>query len=109
MNINRNHPPAVQFNTLAHELGHLFLGHLGPNRDLKVPQRHSMNEAQRELEAESVAYLVCARNGVTSKSETDDTDDRHCDTRAGKCNSAQLYVSKDSWRNSVMPPCRQIA
>lgn len=29
-----------------------------------------MNEAQRELEAESVAYLVCARNGVTSKSET---------------------------------------
>jgi hypothetical protein len=29
-----------------------------------------MDHPQRELEAESVAYLVCARNGVRSKSET---------------------------------------
>ena len=29
-----------------------------------------MNHAQIELEAESVAFLVCARSGVTSKSET---------------------------------------
>jgi len=28
-----------------------------------------MDHSQRELEAESVAYLVCARNGVTSESE----------------------------------------
>jgi len=28
------------------------------------------NHAQEELEAKSVAYLVCARNGVTSKSQT---------------------------------------
>jgi hypothetical protein len=70
MQINRNHPPAVQFTTLAHELGHLFLGHLGPDRVLNVPQGYLMNHSQRELEAESVAFLVCARNGVTSKSET---------------------------------------
>ena len=68
MCINRNHSPAVQFATLAHELGHLFLGHLGPDKALKVPERPSISHAKRELEAESVAYIVCARNGVECKS-----------------------------------------
>ena len=36
---------------------------------LSVPDRPVMGHVQRELEAESVAYLVCARNGVFSKSE----------------------------------------
>ncbi|MFC1533647.1 ImmA/IrrE family metallo-endopeptidase [Thermodesulfobacteriota bacterium] len=70
MFINRNHSPAVQFATLAHELGHMFLGHLGTDKTLNVPKRPMLEYTQRELEAESVAYMVCARNGVTSKSET---------------------------------------
>lgn len=70
IHINRNHPTATQFATLAHELGHLFLGHLDPDKPLNVPERATMTHAQRELEAESVAFLVCKRNGVTSKSET---------------------------------------
>ena len=45
-------------------------GHLGSDKDLKVSQRAQMSHDQRELEAESVAFLVCARTGVTSKSET---------------------------------------
>ncbi len=69
MLLNRNHAPAIQFATLAHELGHLFLGHLGPDPALKVPARASMDHAQMELEAESVSFLVCARNGIISKSE----------------------------------------
>ncbi len=68
--VNRNHNPAVQFTTLAHELGHLFLGHLGPNKLLSAPKRSSLPHATREIEAESVAYLVCERNGVKTKSET---------------------------------------
>jgi IrrE N-terminal-like domain len=32
MLINRNHAPAIQFATMVHELGHLFLGHLGPDK-----------------------------------------------------------------------------
>lgn len=68
--INRNHTPAVQFATIVHELGHLFLGHLGPDRVMAVPERASMGQAQMELEAESVAYLLCARNKVETKSET---------------------------------------
>lgn len=60
MQVDRNHAPAIQFVTLAHELGHLFLGHLGPDKDLNIPARASMNHTQIELEAESVAYIVCA-------------------------------------------------
>jgi hypothetical protein len=70
IHINHNHSVAVQFATLTHELGHLFLGHLGPDKALNVPERSEMTLTQWELEAESVAYLVCARNGVTSRSET---------------------------------------
>ena len=69
MYINRNHAAPVQFTTLAHELGHLFLGHLGPDKKLNVPERPTMDHTQCELEAESVAFLVAARNGVASKSE----------------------------------------
>ena len=70
MLLNRNHVPPVQFATIAHELAHLFLGHLGPDKALSIPERASMNGTQRELEAESVAFVVCARNGVKSRSET---------------------------------------
>jgi len=70
MMINANHEPAVKFTTLAHELAHLFLGHLGLDEKLSVPDRRKADHRQRELEAESVAYIVCARNGVTSASET---------------------------------------
>jgi len=70
MLLNRNHAAAVQFATIAHELGHICLGHLGPDRALGIPERASMDHAQMELEAESVAYLVCARNNIQSKSET---------------------------------------
>ena len=70
MRCNQNHAPNVQFSTLAHELGHLFLGHLGPDERLSIPERPQITHAQRELEAESVAYLACCRNGVECKSKT---------------------------------------
>jgi len=67
--INRNHPPATQFATLAHELGHLLLGHLGPDEALRVPERPTPCPDEEELEAESVSYMVCIRNGVDSSTE----------------------------------------
>jgi len=70
MNINKNHEPNVQFATLTHELAHLYLGHLGRDSYLSIPDRPKQTHEQQELEAESTAYIVCARNGVTSKSES---------------------------------------
>lgn len=70
MRLNQNHAPNVQFSTLAHEIGHLFLGHLGPDERLSIPERPQMTHAQIELEAESFAYLACCRNGVKCKSQT---------------------------------------
>ena len=70
MNFNRNHDPNVQFATVAHELGHLFLGHLGKDKYLNIPERPPLQHSQRELEAESLSYIVCARNGVLSQSES---------------------------------------
>lgn len=70
IHINRNHEPPVQFTTLVHELAHLLLGHLGPDKKLNVPERPHGNHAQQELEAESTAYIVCERNEVQSKSQT---------------------------------------
>ena len=68
--INKNHKPSVRFNTLVHELAHLYLGHLGKDISLKTPDRLNLNLLQRELEAESLAYLVCSRNGVKPRSHT---------------------------------------
>lgn len=68
--LNTNHTPPVQFTTLAHELGHLFLGHIGPNTRLNIPKRRSMSHSEVEIEAESVAYLVCERNGIKAKSQS---------------------------------------
>ncbi len=70
IHINRNHAPAVKFATLAHELGHLFLGHLGSDRKLNVPERTALGYSQQEIEAESVAFMVCGRNDVTLESKT---------------------------------------
>ena len=70
MLLNRNHAVSVRFVTMAHELGHLLLGHLGADKALSVPRRQPLTHAEQELEAESVAYIVAQRNGVKSKSQT---------------------------------------
>jgi uncharacterized protein DUF955 len=67
--INSKHNNNVKFVSLIHELAHLFLGHLGPDKHLNIGERYRPSQSQREIEAESVAYLVCCRNGVASRSE----------------------------------------
>jgi hypothetical protein len=70
VSLNKNHDPDVRFVTLVHELGHLYLGHLGPDKFLGIEERSRIDLIQRELEAESLAWLVCKRRGITSKSES---------------------------------------
>ena len=69
LKVNRNHPRPTRFTTLAHELGHLYLGHLGEDAKRRIPGRRHVAERWREVEAESVAYLVGHRHGVEPVSD----------------------------------------
>lgn len=68
IHINRNHSLAVRFVTLAHEVAHLCLGHLGADAYLGTRPRSELDAKTRELEAESIAFTVSHRNGVESRS-----------------------------------------
>ncbi len=67
---NRNHPAPTRLVTVAHELAHLYLGHLGPDNGRRVPDRRHTPDELMEVEAEMVAYLVAKRNGLTPRSES---------------------------------------
>ena len=54
--------------TIAHELGHIFCGHLGAcasqgknDEESGWPDRRSLGSNEKEVEAEAVAYLVASR------------------------------------------------
>jgi hypothetical protein len=66
--VNAKHDLPTQFCTLAHELGHIYCGHVGGDSKGRWPDRSKLNHAQAEMEAEAVAWLVCQRNGVQTKS-----------------------------------------
>jgi hypothetical protein len=59
----------TRYTTLVHELGHLFAGHLGSDKNHQWDDRRGLDKASREFEAESIAYLVCRRAGLNSQSE----------------------------------------
>ena len=70
MAFNRNHDPQTRFVTVAHELAHLYLGHLGRDPGRRVRDRRDRSHPLREVEAEMSAYLVAKRNGITPRSES---------------------------------------
>ncbi|MCG2587796.1 hypothetical protein [Rhodohalobacter sulfatireducens] len=67
--INNRQKEEVHFQTVVHELAHVFCGHLGSASDEKWPDRRDLNKQSREFEAESVSYLVCRRQGLDTKSD----------------------------------------
>jgi IrrE N-terminal-like domain len=66
--LNSKHPAPEKYATLAHELGHLYCGHLGTPNDKWWPDRRGLSDELCELEAESVCYLVCSRLGIDNPS-----------------------------------------
>lgn len=67
--LNAKHDLPTRFATLAHELGHIYCGHVGPDRKGRWPDRSQLPTALCEMEAEAVAWLVCQRNGVMARSK----------------------------------------
>jgi hypothetical protein len=59
--LNRNYSVTEMLATLAHEIGHLYCGHLGAAKSDWWPDRTELDEPTREYEAESVARLVFRR------------------------------------------------
>ena len=66
--LNARHDLPTRFATLAHELGHIYCGHLGADPKGRWPARGRLSHAQKELEAEAVAWLVCKRTTVSPRS-----------------------------------------
>lgn len=53
-----------RFGVLCHELAHIYLGHLGADKDHWWPSRRNLTRHAVEVEAETVAYLVTQRLGL---------------------------------------------
>lgn len=59
--INKNLDPTAAYITLAHELGHVYCGHLGSRDQDMWPDRRHLSETAEECEAEAVAYIAGLR------------------------------------------------
>lgn len=68
--LNSSQTIEARYTTLAHELAHIFCGHCGINPKSWWKERMNLSKSAEELEAESVAYLVCKRQGLTPNSES---------------------------------------
>jgi hypothetical protein len=55
------------YSCLVHELGHIYCGHLGEDGGKRWKARAHLKRNQREIEAESAAYLVCRRLRLKTK------------------------------------------
>jgi hypothetical protein len=67
--INSNLSKEAKYATIAHELAHLYCGHLGTPNKKWWPDRRGMKNNEEEFEAEAASYLVCGRLGIDSPSE----------------------------------------
>ena len=59
--VNSHLSPTERLVTLAHELGHVYGGHLGTQDERRWPGRGSTSTESAEIEAEAVALLVAER------------------------------------------------
>lgn len=66
--INEQLDAGARFATLAHELGHIYCGHLGAHPEGFWPDRIGLlTTGQKEMEAEAVAFLACKRLGLETR------------------------------------------
>ena len=56
------------YGTLCHELAHIYLGHLGSDKDHWWPSRTDLDSRAVEIEAEAAAFIVTVRRGLAGSS-----------------------------------------
>ena len=59
-----------RYSVLCHELAHIYLGHLGTDKDNWWPCRINLTHSTVEIEAEAVSYIVTLRVGLKSRSDS---------------------------------------
>jgi len=59
-----------RYSVLCHELAHIYLGHLGTDKDNWWPCRINLTHSTVEIEAEAVSYIVTLRVGLKSQSDS---------------------------------------
>lgn len=112
LSYNQNHPPPTGFVTVAHELAHLYLGHLGADPGRRVPDRRDVSKPLKEVEAEMAAYLVAMRNGLEPRSESYLTNYKgafadlnlYAVTRAANAVETAMGLSAQKLWNAMGPP-----
>lgn len=57
-----------RYGVVCHELAHIYLGHLGTDKDYWWPSRTNLSHKTVEIEAEAVAFLVTSRLGLQGAS-----------------------------------------
>jgi len=70
--INKKHSISQKYAAAVHELAHLYCGHIGSDKTAWWTDRqdHIATRVQREIEAESISYIVCKRQKIeTSAAE----------------------------------------
>ena len=66
--LNRSVSSEQSLNTLFHELGHMYCGHMTPYLHSPWPDRSGIDPKSAEFEAECASWLVCERYGIRSSS-----------------------------------------
>ena len=62
--VNKEFDDKSRYATLCHELAHIYLGHLGADKDKWWPCRINLTDSVVEIEAEAVSYIVGVRLGL---------------------------------------------
>jgi hypothetical protein len=69
ISVNKNHLLNVRYASLTHELGHIYAGHVGTTDETWWPDRSGLPKEIKEIEAESISFLVCRRIGIETNAE----------------------------------------
>ncbi len=70
VSINSTMNVEEKFSTIIHELAHIYCGHLGINDLSWWNNRNFVSNEVMEIEAESIAYLVCGRFKLVTSSDS---------------------------------------